>query len=835
MKGKISERARYLFQEACLFLSLSYLVLLGGTFNGLVLYSLNVFNLIFVAGLGFIWILIRTIRKSDFPHTGLDIGIALFLSTAVVSTIYSVDSRRSLIAFVILVITVLVYYLFVELIRQGLTAQLINKVLLLVSGFILFFGVRELIIWYSGWFGMSGLGDLIPPATYRVRAFLGNPNIVAAYLNLLIPVGFAMIFRTKQIGSKLLLIFWMLISLILVYFTASRGGWLGTFTALGTFFFFSSIAKWGQLKKLLQDLIKKKWVSVGISIMTITSIVIVVTLVKWQLRRLLNPTDWINVLDSRGFVWIVAWDMIKAKTLVGNGLFTFGSEYLKGGSAPPYILITHAHNYYLNVAAEMGVIGVVSLLICVWSFIRMARSAWISQNSMNQIELAGIFGAVAGLSAHSLFDTPQMMPLFMILPAILLAQIASGIKIAENKSKNWIGNFSLVGLWMIASVCMGLDVRALTPFNKGITASNQENWSMAVDYFDQAVKLDSENAFYWFQDGFASGMNALDIDGEIINEVLLNKAIFAYQKGLEIESDYSTNWMNLGLLQWAKGDRIQAIESVKLATEKSPKQGAFFLTLGFMFEKTGKIEEAKAAYNQALTQYSYWVEESYFRKTHLRESVVSEWLSGIREPEIEKKAIPSEIKKDAYLIEGWDLMDAGKLELALIAFSKAPSFNNPETYLALGKTYLLLNELSIAEKNLQKALWIDRGNGWMKMNIYLSLGDLAVLKEDCQGAIEYYSRAVELLERTTSYGIGKMGTSQYGWYLFYKPSIALDLLPGMENLIFSTKAIEGMHNLGTCYLELGQAKLAKAVYSDILFYKPEDIVAAQKYAEINDE
>ncbi len=120
-------------------------------------------------------------------------------------------------------------------------------------------------------------------------------------------------------------------------------------------------------------------------------------------------------------------------------------------------------------------------------------------------------------------------------------------------------------------------------------------------------------------------------------------------------------------------------------------------------------------------------------------------------------------------------------------------------------------------------------------NINLSLGDLAVFKEDCQGAIEYYSRAIELLERTTAYGIGNLGTSQYGWYLFYKPSIALDLLPGMENIIFSQEAIEGMYNLGTCYLELGQAELAKATYQEILNYRPGDTIATQKLAEIRGE
>ena len=826
MMGITRERAKYLFQESCLFLTLSYLVLLGGTFNGLVLYSLNVITLIIVSGLGFLWILIRTIRRSNFPRTGLDIGIIIFLSAAVVSAIYSVDPRRSLISFVILVITVLVYYLFVDLIRRGVSAQLINKVLFLVSGFILFFGVRELIIWYSGWFSISDLGDLVPPATYRVRAFLGHPNFVAAYLNLLIPLGLAMILGIKQLGSKLLVGLWILIALFLVFFTSSRAGWLGTFSAIGTFLLFWGMAKGEQLVKFLKELIKKKWVIAGIALILLMVIVALFTLLKWQSSHPSHPTDWSNIFGSRDYIWVVAWDMIRAKPITGNGLFTFGSEYLKVGSIPPNMLLTHAHNYYLNIAAEMGVVGFGSLLICVGALILMAKKAWESHDNLNRIELAGIFGAIAGLGAHSLFETPQTMPLLMILPAILLAQISSGVRMAEGKTQNWIGNLAIAGLWLIASIGIGLDIRALKPFNKGIEASSLENWPAAVDYFDQAVKLDSENAFYWFQDGFASGKKALDLNGEIIDEISLNKAMIAYQKGLEIEPDYSANWMNLGLLQWASGERDQAIESVKIATEKSPRQGAFYLTLGSMLESTGEIKGAKEAYNQALTQNSYWVEEPFFKNTSLRKSVAFEWHNGIQIPEIEK---------NTFLKDGWDLLDAGKNDLALIAFSQAPSFNSPETYLALGKTYLALKDLPAAEKNLKTALWMGSRDGWLMTNINLSLGYLAVLEADCQGAIEYYSRAIVLLERTTSYGIGELGTSQYGWYLFYKPSIALDLLPGMENIIYTNEVIEGMHNLGVCYLELGQEELAKTIYHKILFQRPDDTVATQKLAEFNGE
>jgi tetratricopeptide (TPR) repeat protein len=245
-----------------------------------------------------------------------------------------------------------------------------------------------------------------------------------------------------------------------------------------------------------------------------------------------------------------------------------------------------------------------------------------------------------------------------------------------------------------------------------------------------------------------------------------------------------------------------------------------------MLENTGEIERAKEAYNQALAQNSYWAEEPFFRKTSLRESVASEWRNGIQVPEIEK---------NKYLKEGWDLLDAGKNDLALIAFLQSPSFNSPETYLALGETYLALEDLPAAEKNLKTALWIGSRDGWLMTNINLNLGDLAVLEEDCQDAIEYYSRAIVLLERTTSYGIGKLGTSQYGWYLFYKPSMALDLLPGMENIIYTDEVIEGMHNLGICYLELGQEELAKTIYHKILFQRPDDTVANQKLAEFNGE
>ena len=825
MNGLNRERIKYLVQESCLFLGLSYLVLLGGTYNGLVLYSLNLINLILFSGFGFLWIVSRIIKKRSFPRTGLDLGLALFLGAAAISTIYSVDPRRSLIALIILVITVMLYYFTVDIIRQGIPIQLINKVLILVSCFILFFGIREIILWYSGWIKISGFSDLIPPVTYRIRAFLGNPNFVAAYLNLLIPLGIVMVIKNKQLSAKLLLGLWLLMALTLVFLTSSRGGWLGTFFALGTFFLFWGITKREEIKINIRKLFKKKWMFAGIALIAIIGLVSLVIIVRWQLNLRTTPTDWSNIFNRTPF-WAFALDMFRGRPLTGNGLFTFGSEFLNIFSTPPGDARNHAHSYYLNVGSEMGILGIIGLLIYIGSLFLVARKSWITHNELDQIEMAGLFGSLMGFGIHSFVDTPQMMPLLMILPVILIAQLTSGINNVKEKTHPWLGNLTLLGLLLIASAGMGFDVRALSFFNKGIEASNNENWSIAGEFVSQASLMDPKNAFYVFQDGFISGKISLDSSGGVVNRAELNEGILAYQKGLGIEPAYSVNWMNLGLLQWAAGDQDQAVESVIIAAEKAPEQAAFYLTLGKMLETIGKEQEAKEAYIKALTINTFWSEEIYFRKSTLRQRALSEWK--IRNNNMENE-------QNEFLQDGWNLIFREQHDEALEVFLQTPRFNNPETYLAIGKTYFLLGENHQAEKYLQTALWMGSSDGWLITKINLNLGDLAVLEEDCQSAIEYYSRAITLLDRTTSYGIGTLGTSQYSWYLFNKPSIALDLLPGMENIIYTNEVIEGMYNLGACYLESEQAELAKAVYQKILVQRPGDSVATLKLAEIKSE
>ena len=89
----------YLIREAIIFLLLSYVILLGGTFNGLVRLDIRLLTAVLFTLFVGIWILRRTIKGLSFPASGFDLPIAIYLGAVLIGTLASQDPRRSLIYF----------------------------------------------------------------------------------------------------------------------------------------------------------------------------------------------------------------------------------------------------------------------------------------------------------------------------------------------------------------------------------------------------------------------------------------------------------------------------------------------------------------------------------------------------------------------------------------------------------------------------------------------------------------------------------------------------------------------------------------------------------------
>jgi putative inorganic carbon (HCO3(-)) transporter len=102
--------------------------------------------------------------------------------------------------------------------------------------------------------------------------------------------------------------------------------------------------------------------------------------------------------------WEAAWRMLEDRPLLGVGVGNYVPTYpayaLPGWKDP----LGHAHNYYLHVAAETGIVGlavyVLLIAACFWH-------GWLAARSLTgpgQCVALGVLGVLGAFAVHSLFD-----------------------------------------------------------------------------------------------------------------------------------------------------------------------------------------------------------------------------------------------------------------------------------------------------------------------------------------------------------------------------------------------------------------------------------------------
>jgi len=103
--------------------------------------------------------------------------------------------------------------------------------------------------------------------------------------------------------------------------------------------------------------------------------------------------------------WQAALGMLAASPITGVGIGNYGAAYpayaLPGWEDP----LGHAHNYYLNIAAETGLVGLgayLALLATAFGLCWWARRR--SESSFARALAMGTLGALVAQSTHNLFD-----------------------------------------------------------------------------------------------------------------------------------------------------------------------------------------------------------------------------------------------------------------------------------------------------------------------------------------------------------------------------------------------------------------------------------------------
>ena len=205
------------------------------------------------------------------------------------------------------------------------------------------------------------LGTLVPAANtaynflaghmslYYERYSLANtePNDLALALALSLPMSYYLILRGKGI-LRILCVAQMLAACVTVLLTASRAGSIATLAAL-------SIVVW-TARELTPTLRAGVIVAAGL---LIAAALVFVPLTSWKRLATSGSAITEGTLNSRTVIWKGGWENFEQSPFlgIGAGAYPDGMEHLFGHTKTSENFTPVAHNTFLSVLVETGVIG----------------------------------------------------------------------------------------------------------------------------------------------------------------------------------------------------------------------------------------------------------------------------------------------------------------------------------------------------------------------------------------------------------------------------------------------------------------------------------------------
>ncbi|MBI2174383.1 MAG: O-antigen ligase family protein [Candidatus Omnitrophica bacterium] len=243
-----------------------------------------------------------------------------------------------------------------------------------------------------------------------------NPIDLATYLMVIIPVVLVFVLMLRRgMGPRIL--GWLLVGALVVLFaqTDALGPWLGFAMGMVLFLFLASKVRSYGFIVLAVTLSTAALMPAGHGVETPH------TKEAFSIAQLGMQDRWLN--------WQAAVGMIQDQPLLGHGLNTFMANYLDywvGGERQP----RYAHNCYLQVAAETGLIGLSAFLALLgflfWTLFRGLRRV----ESSFRLPLVAYMGGLLAFVLHAGIDTN----FYSLRQAVLfwvLAGLAIGLTVSQ--------------------------------------------------------------------------------------------------------------------------------------------------------------------------------------------------------------------------------------------------------------------------------------------------------------------------------------------------------------------------------------------------------------------
>lgn len=526
-------------------------------------------------------------EKFILKRTPLDIPILLFLISQTLSTFFSIDPHVSFWGYysrfnggLLSTITyIFLYYAFVSnfLGFQGASKEdtekkisyrilfisLLSGVAVAIWGFTSHFGYDLTCLIFRGSLDVTCWTDAFQP-TVRLFSTLGQPNWLAAYFSILIPITLSIgIYKiASYIESKgenhvsrilsylkkkefILTTSYLLLATLLfveVLWTASQSGYLGLLSGLIIFAvgFFIFVFKKSSLKKLESKTLLGVFVlffalsffmgnpmANRFSFLSIYGFVNKPAEEQTESKNTPEETAAIPALEGGGsdsgkirtIVWTGALEIFKRYPIFGSGVETFAYSYYKVKPVEHNTLsewdylYNKAHNEYLNYLSTTGIVGLGSYLLFIFWFLLYAFKKFIKEDDhftkLLQLGLASSFITIL-ISNFFGFSVVMINLYLFMIPALFL-----GLSTNNNGEflEKDITPIKFVAVFILGCVCLYFLFYLIKywtadqKYNYGSNLQKVQEYVAANPYLTEAVTLVPSEPLY--KDELSSNMATL--------------------------------------------------------------------------------------------------------------------------------------------------------------------------------------------------------------------------------------------------------------------------------------------------------------------------------------
>jgi O-antigen ligase len=569
-----------------------YLVLLGGSWDGIYLPQLRIVSVVLAAAGIAAWAVVAVRQPAWRPSSVLTPAILAALGSLALSTIFSRDPRISLEYLGYTIVLAALYFLLVRLFAEPFFRRRLTTLAAL-----LFIAISALFIvivfahWVQFWELVGRI--TIPPLRPEFEGLTyGNPSAVLTLVALL-AMPTATLAPTEPWRRFAVWLGIVIVVGVVALMSASRAGWfaIGITAVVAAAVWLAGPAP----RAALRDGLATAWhaprtrIALGISAIGLLAATAVLTPIV--LKRAGEGGE-----DFRAEFAVIALRIFGESPIVGTGPGTWVIQRVGETRSPETdIYIPHAHNLEVQTLAEQGIVGAIAGAFLVISVARLIRSGVRDPDPMRRrwAWAAGI--GLLYFALHQLLDFYANMPAALFAAAIPVAYLdATAVRgPAPSRIWGWPAHRALIpalALVLIAVVGLGAQEIPALQLSQAVDAADSGNWAAADAPARAAAAEDPEVESY----NFAAGLTASHAGD--------HSAAAAYFQAVVDRTDLPEAWLNLAAEQFALGRPADTVASLQRALRLGWQRPAIVLAAGDLALRAGQTDVAVDALSTALAE-----------------------------------------------------------------------------------------------------------------------------------------------------------------------------------------------------------------------------------------